>query len=48
MLQNGKHLTVPIHGNPNATRWIEVVDGKVNINGMTFTQEDFFKVNRLA
>ncbi len=45
---DGKYLTVPIHGNPSATRWIEVADGRVKINGHTFPQEDFFRVNRLT
>jgi len=48
MLQDGKYLTVPIHGNPSATRWIDVDGGSVKLNGWSFTQEDFFKVNRLA
>lgn len=48
MLQDGKYLTVPIHGHPNATRLVHVEGGTVKINGWSFTQEDFFKVNRLA
>lgn len=48
MLADGKYLTVPVHGNPSATRWVEVKGGNVKIEGWSFTQEDFFKVNRLA
>lgn len=48
MLADGRYLTVPIHGHPNATRWVEVVAGIVKLSSWSFTQEDFFKVNRLA
>lgn len=48
MLADGKYLTVPIWGPPTRTRWIEVVNGTVKINGWGFTQDDFFKVNRLV
>ena len=41
-------LTVPIHGHPHATRRFDVVPGVVMIKRWPFTQEDFFRVNRLA
>ncbi len=48
MLQDGKYLTIPIHGHPNATREVVVSQGAVRINNHSFAQDDFFKVNRLA
>lgn len=48
MLVDGKYLTVPIHGPATRTRCIEVVNGAVKIDGRGFTQDDFFKVNRLV
>lgn len=47
MLIDGQYLTVPIHGLPTATRWVAISDGFVRINGWSFSQADFFKVNRL-
>ncbi len=47
-LPDGSYLTVPIHGHPHATRRFDVVPGVVMIKRWPFTQEDFFRVNRLA
>lgn len=48
LLSDGTHQTSPIHGHVDAQREVEVVGGFVRIAGQSFTQDDFFRVNRVV
>lgn len=45
---DGLYLTHPLHGPATATRIVQIRDGRVVIEGASFSQADFFKVNVLV
>lgn len=48
MYSDGVYKVTAIHGPANRIREIQIANGIVRLNGFTFTQDDFFKVNRLV
>jgi hypothetical protein len=47
-LPDGRHRVTSVHGHGERWRWIEVRNGVVLVDQFSFTQDDFFKVNRLV
>lgn len=48
MYSDGVYKVTSIYGPYDRTRDIEIANGIVRLNGFTFTQDDFFKVNRVV